>query len=95
MSTFRLAAAVLLLATPLAACGGSGDDKLAHQVKKAADNRADQLEQRADDLKDQADQVRKTGEKRGDAIDAADLNTHAMSPEQKAAVVNDQAPAVR
>lgn len=95
MSTLRLAAAVLLLSAPLAACGGSGDDKLAHQVKKAADNRADQLDQRAADLKDQADQVRKTGEKRADAIDAADLNTHAMSPEQKEAIIANQAPAVR
>jgi len=95
MSTLRLAAAVLLLAAPLAACGGSGDDKLAHQVKKTADARADQLDQRADDLKDAADQVRKTGEKRAEAIDAADLNTHAMSPEQKAAIVNNEAPAVR
>jgi outer membrane PBP1 activator LpoA protein len=95
MSTLRLAAAVVLLSAPLAACGGSGDDKLARQVEKTADSRADQLEQRADDLKDQAEQVRKVGEKRADAIDAADLNTHAMSPEQKAAIVNNQAPAVR
>lgn len=95
MSTLRLATAVLLLAAPLAACGGSGDDKLAHRVEQAADNRADQLEQRADELKNQAEQVRTTGEKRADAIDAANLNTQAMSPEQKAAIVANQAPAVR
>jgi len=95
MSTFRLAAALVLLAAPLAACGGSGDDKLAHRVEQAADNRADQLDQRADDLKKQAEQVRKTGEKRADAIDAADLNTQAMTPEQRAAIVANQAPAVR
>lgn len=95
MSTLRLATAVLLLAAPLAACGGSGDDKLAHRVEEAADNRADQLEQRADALKERADQVRETGEQRADAIDAADLNTQAMTAEQKTAIVANQAPAVR
>jgi len=85
----------LLTAVPLEACGGHGDDKLAERVKDAADNRADALENRADMLEQRADQVRKTGEQRSDAIDAADLNTAAMSNEQKSAIIANQAAAVR
>lgn len=77
-----------LAAAPLAACGGNGDDKLAKQVEKAADNRADALEA-------QAEQTRKVGEQRADAIDAADLNAHAMSDAQKAEIINNDAAAVR
>lgn len=79
----------------LAACGGHGDDKLADRVEAAADQRADALENRADVLDDKADQVRKAGERRGTAIDAADLNVDAMSKAQKDAIVANQAAAVR
>ncbi|RYF24231.1 MAG: hypothetical protein EOO77_00465 [Oxalobacteraceae bacterium] len=80
---------------PLAGCGGNGDDKLAHRVEKAADNRADALETRANTLDERAKQVRAKGEQRGDAIDAADLNAAAMSNAQKDAIVANQAAAVR
>lgn len=85
---------VLALA-PLAGCGGNGDDKLAHRVEEAAENRADALENRADALDDRAKQVRAKGEQRSDAIDAADLNTAAMSNAQKDAIVANEAAAVR
>lgn len=89
------AAAMVLFIAPLAACGGNGDDKLAERVEDQAENRADALQQRADTLDERADQVRDTGEQRADAIDAADLNAHAMSAEQRNAIVANEAAAVR
>ncbi|MDD1449870.1 hypothetical protein NHF48_001225 [Sphingomonas sp. H160509] len=85
----------VLAVTPLAACGGNGDDKLAGRVEAAADNRADALENRADVLTDRAEQVRDKGEQRSDAIDAADLNAAAMSNTQKDAIIANEAAAVR
>ncbi|RYD19593.1 MAG: hypothetical protein EOP89_15420, partial [Lysobacteraceae bacterium] len=76
-------------------CGKSGDEKLAGRVENHADAQADMMENRADALDAQAKQVRKTGEARGDAIDAANLNTSQMSNDQKAAIINGAAPAVR
>lgn len=84
-----------MLAAPLAACGGNGDDKLAQRVEDAADNRADQMEAQAQDLENRADRTREIGEQRGDAIDAADLNAQAMSNAQKDAIVANSAAAVR
>jgi len=88
-------ALLAMLAAPLAACGGNGDDKLAERVEDRAENRADQLEAMADNLEEQADRTRKVGEQRADAIDAADVNAHAMSNEQKAEIINNEAAAVR
>ena len=91
-----LATALLaIMAAPLAACGGNGDDKLAERVEDRADNRADQLEAMADNLEDRADRTREVGEQRADAIDAADLNAQAMSNEQKADIVANEAAAVQ
>ena len=84
-----------LAALPLASCGGHGDDKLGERVEDAADNRADALENRADALNARAEQVRNNGERRADAIDAADLNADAMTVEQKKAIVANEAAAVR
>jgi len=94
MNKSLLLVAVLGL-TPLAACGGNGDDKLAGRVEDAADNRADALENRADQLDAMAERTRDVGASRADAIDAADLNAHAMSNEQKDEIVANQAAAVR
>lgn len=92
-----LATALLVaFAMPLAACGGgNGDDKLAERVEDHADNRADQLEAMAENLEDRAEQTRKVGEQRADAIDAADLNTQAMTDEQKANIIANETAAVR
>lgn len=86
----------------LAACGGTGDDKLAGRVEDAADNRAtalevqsDMLENRAEALDQRAERARDVGEQRADAIDAADLNAQAMSREQRDAVVANSSAAVR
>eukprot|EP01037_Dinobryon_pediforme_P034237 gene34237-40047_t len=64
--TKTMIAALALFALPLAACGGNGDGKLAKQVEKAADNRADAMEANAKDLEQQAKQERKIGEDRAD-----------------------------
>ncbi|MGY2733056.1 hypothetical protein [Sphingomonas sp. UYP23] len=88
-------AALALVALPLAACGGNGDGKLAKQVEKAADNRADAMEANAKDLEAQAKAERKTGEDRADAIRAADVDASAMTPEQRGEVVANDAAAVR
>ena len=101
--TFRPTILITVLALcPLSACGSNGNDKLASRVEDAADNRADALENRADALEAQANaldrkagQVRVTGQRRSDAIDAANLNTQLMSNEQKDSIVANQAPAVR
>ncbi|MEG3176330.1 hypothetical protein U1872_08825 [Sphingomonas sp. RB3P16] len=87
--------ALALVALPLAACGGNGDGKLAKQVEKAADNRADAMEANAKDLQAQAKAERENGEDRADAIRAADVNAAAMTPEQRGAVVANDAAAVR
>lgn len=83
------------LALAAAGCAKSGDEKLADRVENHADAQADALQNQAAMLQAEARQIRQTGEQRGDAIDAANLNTAAMSPEQKAAIINGAAPAVR
>ena len=88
-------AGLAVLAAPLAACGGNGDDKLAARVEDAADNRADQMDAMAATLENKADRTRAIGEQRADAIDAADLNAQAMSNQQKAEIIANQAAAVR
>ena len=101
MRTWVTPIGVVALLT-LTACGGNGDDKLAGRVEDAADNRAaaleaqsDMLENRAEALDQRAERVRDVGERRADAIDAADLNAQAMSQEQRDAVVANAAAAVR
>ena len=84
-------AALLIVAAPLAACGGKGDDKLGDQAAQAADNKADALEATADNLEDQAEAIRDNGEEREEAIDDADVNADAMTNSQKAAVINGTA----
>jgi hypothetical protein len=84
-------AAIALVAAPLAACGGKGDDKLGDQAASAAENKADALEATADNLEDQAEAIRDNGEEREEAIDDADVNADALTNGQKAAVVNGTA----
>ena len=84
-------AALVLVAAPLAACGGKGDDTLASNVEAAGENRADALEAAADNLEDQADAVRDNAEDRAEAIDDADVNADALTNGQKAAVINGSA----
>lgn len=91
MKTALTAAALALTALSLSACGGKGDDKLGDNIEQAADYRADALEARADNLADQADTIREKGEDQSDAVDDADVNAHAMSDGQKAALTNGSA----
>ena len=102
MKTIATALILGMLTVPLAACGGKGDDKLGDRVEQAADNRADGMEDQADALRNQAKMLDKQAEKtrdyaedRADAIKAADVNAAAMSPEQREAVIDNQAAAVR
>jgi predicted small lipoprotein YifL len=91
-------AAVAAMMLSLAACGGKGDDKLGDQAEQAADNRADAMDATADNMtgtdraamKADADATRAAGEAREEAIDDADVNAHAMSNAQKAAIINGQ-----
>ncbi|KQU45983.1 hypothetical protein ASG67_15350 [Sphingomonas sp. Leaf339] len=91
-------AAVAAALLSLTACGGKGDDKLGDQAEQVADNRADAMDAAADNMtgtdaaamEARADATRAAGEAREEAIDDADVNAHAMSNEQKAALVNGQ-----
>lgn len=89
--------ALAALTLPLAACGGNGngDGKLAKQVEKAGDNRADAMEAQAKDLKDAAKSERATADDRADAIRAGDVNAQAMTPEHRSEIVANQAAAVQ
>lgn len=82
-------AALLIVAAPLAACGGKGDDTLASNVEAAGENQADALEANGADAA--ADAVEENAEDRAEAVDDADVNADAMTAGQKAAVVNGTA----
>ena len=96
MKAIQIVAAATLLT--LAACGGSGDDKLGDQAADAAEAEADQIDAAADvtsgaqedALEAQADATRKAGEAREEAIDDADVNADAMTDAQKKAVAEGQ-----
>lgn len=79
----------------IGACSKSPSDKLADRVENAADARADAMENEATALNQRAAQIRKTGKQRSDAIDAANRNVSAMTPEQRNAIVANEAAAVR
>ena len=83
-------AALALIAAPLAACGGKGDDTLASNVEAAGENQADMLE--ANGMDDAAEAVEDNAEDRAEAVDDADVNADAMTGEQKAAAVNGATP---
>lgn len=68
----------LAAALTLSACGGKGDDAL-------GDRAADQAEGKADNIEE-------AGEAREDAIDDADVNAQAMTPNQQDALVNGALP---
>lgn len=85
---FLAAALLATAALPLAACGGSGDDKLGDQVEDVAENRADALEATADNLEDRAEAIRESGDEQEDAIDDADVNAEAMSNAEQGALIN-------
>jgi hypothetical protein len=93
VSTMAIAVGMSLA---LAACGGTGDDKLGEQAQEAAESKADKLDAMADnasgtseDLLDaQADATREAGEAREEAIDESDVNAEALSPTDRAKVIN-------
>jgi predicted small lipoprotein YifL len=93
VSTMAIAVGMSLA---LAACGGKGDDKLGEQAQEAAENKADKLDAMADnasgtseDLLDaRADTTREAGEAREEAIDESDVNAEALSPTERAKVIN-------
>lgn len=91
----RNALSIALALSVLSACGQSSSDRLADRVENAADARADGLEAQADMLDDRAAQIRRNGEQRADAIEAADRNVTAMSQAERDAIVANEAAAVR
>lgn len=94
MKRFLAPALVAMMAMPLAACGGDGDDRLAEQVEDAAENRADAAEA-AGATDAQADAIEDAGEARADAIDDMDVNAHQMSNAQKDDLINNDQAVVR
>jgi hypothetical protein len=75
-------------ALALAACGGKGDDTLGEQVQENYENAAENLDAAADNtanpaeaaaLENQADALAAEGEKKEEAIDAADTNAAAVN----------------
>lgn len=88
--------AAIGLSLILAACGGKGDDKLGDQVEQAADNKADKMDAMADNMsgtsKDlmqaNAEATRKAGDAKEEAIDDADVNADALTPAERAKVIN-------
>lgn len=80
----------------LAACGGKGDDKLGEQVQEAAENKADKMDAMADNMSGtaedmmqaNADATREAGDAKEEAIDDADVNADALTPAERAKIVN-------
>jgi len=78
----------------LAGCGGSNN--ISEQVEERADNRAEAMEAAAETMtnalqqnvvREQAKTVRQAGEERAEAIRASDVDTRALSNEQKARLI--------
>jgi predicted small lipoprotein YifL len=93
ISTFATAIAMSLA---LAACGGKGDDKLGGEAQEAAENKADKMDAMAENMSGpaedlmqaKADATREAGDDREEAIDESDVNAHALSPADRAKIVN-------
>jgi hypothetical protein len=82
-------AALVLVAAPLAACGGKGDDTLASNVEAIGENQADALE--ANGMDTAADAVEENAEDRAEAVDDSDINADALTGAEKGAVANGTA----
>lgn len=92
MRELPIAAALLLLA----ACNGSGKDRIADRVEDNADNRAAAMEAASESMtnalmanatQQQANIVRSAGEDRAQAIRDSDLDASVLTQEQKNAIV--------
>lgn len=89
-------AAIVGLSLALAACGGKGDDKLGEQTQEAAENKADKMDAMADNMSGtaedlmqaKADATREAGDAREEAIDESDINAAALTPAERAKVIN-------
>jgi hypothetical protein len=89
-------AAIIGMSLTLAACGGEGDDKLGEQAQEAAENRADKMDAMADNMSGtaedmmqaRADATREAGEAREEAIDRSDINADALTPAERAEIIN-------
>lgn len=89
-------AAAICLSLVLAACGGKGDDKLGEQVQEAAENKADKMDAMADNMSGtsedlmqaKADATREAGDAKEEAIDDSDINAEALTPAERAKVIN-------
>lgn len=88
--------AAVSLSLTLAACGGKGDDKLGEQVQEAAENKADKMDAMADNMSGtaedmmqaNADATREAGDAKEEAIDDSDINAEALTPTERAKIIN-------
>lgn len=96
MKRTSIIAAAIGLSLVLAACGGKGDDKLGEQVQEAAENKADKMDVMADNMSGtsedlmqaKADATREAGDAKEEAIDDSDINAEALTPAERAKVIN-------
>ena len=89
MKKFFAPALLVLMAAPLAACGGSGDDKLGEQAEQKADAQAEEV-RAAGGNEAVADAIEEKGDDREEAIDDSDVNADALTEGQKNAVTAPQ-----
>lgn len=88
--------ASVAMSLALSACGGKGDDKLGEQAQEAMENKADRMDAMADNMSGtaedmmqaKADATREAGEAKEEAIDESDVNAEALSPAERAKVIN-------
>ncbi len=89
MKSFAATALLVVLAAPLAACGGNGDDKLATQAQERAEAKADEVRAMGGN-EATADRIEEDGERRADAIDDSDVDADKLTEGQKNAMTAPQ-----
>ncbi len=89
MKKFFAPALLVLMAAPLAACGGSGDDKLAEQAEDRADAKAEEVRAMGGN-EAVADAIEEKGDDRAEAIDDSDVDADELTAGQKNAMTAPQ-----
>ncbi len=89
MKKFFAPALLVLMAAPLTACGGNGDDKLGEQAEQKADAKAEEVRAMGGN-EAVADAIEEKGDDREEAIDDSDVDADKLSGEQKNAVTAPQ-----
>lgn len=84
-TTVALLAAGLLALT---ACGGKSGETPGDNVEQACDNQADQLDAKADNLEQQAEALRDEGDRKEEAIDAANADVAGQNAADRTGAAN-------